>query len=159
MIRRPSIRRSVTTLALVAATTAACTLGSGRMIGTGDVVFDRQRLMRVQGAQLSEIQSKFRAGNIEGIGVNAEVVAITAMQIPSLFPDGSLSEKSRAKPEIWQRWGEFEATAKNLTIWSERLRDAARAKDDKAVADIVKDYARVSCGACHEAFRKPPIRS
>jgi cytochrome c556 len=159
MIRRPSIRRSVTMLALVAATTAACSLGSGRMIGTGDVVFDRQRLMRVQGAQLSEIQSKFRAGNIEGIGVNAEVVAITAMQIPSLFPDGSLSEKSRAKPEIWQRWGEFEATAKNLTIWSERLRDAARAKDEKAVADIVKDYARVSCGACHEAFRKPPVRS
>lgn len=159
MIRRPSIRRSVTMLALVAVTTVACSLGSGRMIGTGDVVFDRQRLMRVQEAQLSEIQSKFRAGNIEGIGVNAEVVAITAMQIPSLFPDGSLSEKSRAKPEIWQRWGEFEATAKNLTIWSERLRDAARAKDEKAVADIVKDYARVSCGACHEAFRKPPVRS
>jgi len=129
------------------------------MIGTNDIVFDRQRIMKVQDANLAEIRNKMKAGNIEGIGVNAEVIAITSMQIPSLFPKGSLTGKSNAKPEIWQRRGEFEGRAKNLTIWSERLRDAARAKDEKAVADILKDYDRVTCVACHDAFRKPLPRS
>jgi cytochrome c556 len=42
-----------------------------------------------------------------------------------------------------------------MTIWSERLRDAAQANDEKAVADIMKDYGRVTCGACHTTFRQP----
>jgi cytochrome c556 len=145
---------------LVPAMVVACTTAAPpRMIGTNDIVFDRQRIMKVQGANLAEIQNKMKAGNIEGIGVNAEVIAITSMQIPSLFPEGPLTDKSNAKPEIWQRRREFEGRAKNLTIWSERLRDAARAKDEKAVADILKDYERVTCVACHDAFRKPLPRS
>jgi cytochrome c556 len=147
--------RNILLAALVAVTAAGCVVGSQRMIGTGDLIFDRQRLGRVQEEQLGEIRSKFKTGNIEGIAANAEVIAITALQIPSLFPEGSLNGKSRAKPEIWQRWSEFEASAKNLTIWSERLRDAAKAKDDKAVADIVKDFGRVGCDSCHILFRRP----
>jgi cytochrome c556 len=156
MTRRATFYRSMAMIVLVSAAATACTIASSRMIGTGDVVADRQRIMKVQGAQWAEIQSKFKAGNIEGIAVNAEVLAITSMQIPSLFPDGSRTDKSNAKPEIWQRWGEFEASAKNLSIWSERLRDAAKAKDDKAVGDIMKDFGRVACGSCHTPFRVPP---
>ena len=144
--------------ALMVVAAAGCVIGSRRMVGTGDVVFDRQRLGRVQQDQLGEIRSKFKAGNIEGIAVNAEVIAITAMEIPSLFPEGSLTNKSRAKPEIWQRWSEFEASAKNLAIWSERLRDAAAAKDERVVTDIMKDFGRVGCDYCHDAFRVPPPR-
>ncbi len=160
MTRRATLRRSIVLIPLVAATVAACTTAAPpRMVGTNDVVFDRQRIMKVQGANLADIQNKIKAGNIEGIAVNAEVLALTSMQIPSLFPEGSLTDKSNAKPEIWQRRGEFESTAKNLTIRSERLRDAARAKDDKAVADILNDYGRVTCVACHDVFRKPLPRS
>ena len=60
------------------------------MIGTNDIVFDRQRIMKVQGANLAEIQNKMKAGNIEGIGVNAEVqfrpgsvVTATSANFPS----------------------------------------------------------------------------
>jgi cytochrome c556 len=159
MTRRATWHRSIMTIVLIAASAAACTTGSApRMVGTGDLVFDRQRLMKIQGEQWADVQAKFKAGNIQGIASNAEVLAVTSMQIVSLFPEGSLTDKSKAKPEIWQRWGEFEASAKNLTIWSERLRDASRAKDDKAVADIMKDYGRVACGSCHTPFRVPPAR-
>lgn len=147
-------------IVLVAATATACTTGSApRMVGTGDVVADRQRLMKVQGAQMADIQNKVKAGNLDGIAGHAEVLAITSMQITSLFPEGSLTEKSNAKPEIWVRWSEFEASAKNLTIWSERLRDASKNKDQKAVTDTLKDYGRVTCVSCHDAFRKPLPRS
>lgn len=156
--RTTSLSGTAVILVAVALATA-CTTVAPRMIGTGDTVVDRQRIMKLQGANLAEIQDKMSEGNIRGIAVNAEVLAITSMQIPSLFPEGSLSDKSNAKPEIWQRWGQFEATAKNLTIWSERLRDAAKAGDEKAVAGILKDYGRVTCVACHDAFRKPLFRS
>jgi len=156
MTRRTTGHRSILMLVLVAAMASACTTGSApRMVGTGDVVYDRQRLMKIQAEQWSEIQAKFKAGNIKGIAVNAEVEAVTSMQIVSLFPEGSLTAKSKAKPEIWDRWGEFEATAKNLTIWSERLRDASQANDEKVVADIMKDYSRVACDSCHTAFGGP----
>jgi cytochrome c556 len=159
MTRRATWHRSIMTIVLIAASAAACTTGSApRMVGTGDLVFDRQRLMKIQGEQWADVQAKFKAGNIQGIASNAEVLAVTSMQIVSLFPEGSLTDTSKAKPKIWQRWGEFEASAKNLTIWSERLRDASRAKDDKAVADIMKDYGRVACGSCHTPFRVPPAR-
>jgi len=156
MTRRATFHRSMAMIVLVAAAATACTTASPRMIGSGDVVADRQRVMKLQGAQWMETQNKFKAGNIEGIAVNAEVLAITSLQIPSLFPDGSLTDKSKAKPEIWQRWGEFEASAKNLTIWSERLREAAKAKDNKVVGDVMKDFGRVACGSCHTPFRVPP---
>jgi cytochrome c556 len=159
MARRAAFHRSMTMIVLVAATATACTTATQRMVGTGDVVVDRQRIMKLQGASFADIQEKFKAGNIAGIAVNAEVLAITALQIPSLFPEGSLTEKSKVRPEVWQRWSEFEASAKNLAIWSERLRDASQAKDQKAVAEIMKDYGRVACGSCHTPFRVPPVRS
>ena len=160
MTRRATFLRSMAMIALVAATATACTTGDPqRMVGTGDVVVDRQRVMKLQGALFADIQEKYKAGNIAGIAVDAEALSITALQIPSLFPEGSLTEKSKVKPEAWQRWPEFEASAKNLAIWSERLRDASKAKDDKAVADIMKDYGRVACGSCHTPFRVPPPRT
>ena len=160
MTRRANLRRSLVLIPVVAATLAACTTAAPqRMVGTDDVVFDRQRIMKVQGAMWTDIQNKFKAGNIEAIAPNAEVIAITALQIPTLFPEGSLTEKSKAKPEVWQRRDEFDKAAKNLAVWSERLRDASKAKDEKAVADIMKDYGRVACGTCHTPFRQPPPRS
>jgi cytochrome c556 len=160
MARRATWQRSMVMSVLIAATASACTTGSApRMVGTGDLIADRQRIMKLQAAQMTEIESKVKAGNIQGIAPNAEVLAITSMQIPSLFPEGSLSDKSNAKPDIWERWSEFEASAKNMTIWSERLRDAATDKDTKMVADILKDYSRVTCSACHDTFSKPLPRS
>ncbi len=41
---------------------------------------------------------------------------------------------------------------------SEKLRDAARAKDKVRVEAIVKDFGRVACGTCHTPFRVPPPR-
>jgi len=146
-------------IALVAAAVTACTTAPHGTVGTGDVAADRQRLMKLQGASFADMQEKFKAGNVGGIAVDAEVLAITALQIPSLFPEGPLPDKSDIRPEVWQRRSEFEASAKNLAIWSERLRDASKAKDDKAVAEIMKDFGRVACGSCHTAFRVPSARS
>jgi cytochrome c556 len=138
---------------------AGCASSSMSKSGSGDVVADRQRLMKLQGASWADIQAKAKAGNIEAIAVNAETLALTAHQIPALFPEGSLTDKSKAKPEIWQKWPEFESAAKNLEVQAEKLRDAAKAKNEQLTQDLVKNFGRDACGTCHTPFRQPPPRS
>ncbi|HEX2481519.1 MAG TPA: cytochrome c [Methylomirabilota bacterium] len=123
--------------------------------GSGDPVADRQRLMKLNGASWKDVQDKVKAGQIEAVVVNAETMAINAKHIPSLFPEGSLTDKSKAKPEIWQKFAEFEAASKNLETKSEELREAARAKDQAKVEALVKDFGRQACGTCHQPFRQP----
>ena len=125
-------------------------------VGSGDVVTDRHRLMKLNGASWADAQAKFKAGNIEAIAVNAETMAIMASHIPTLFPQGSLTEKSSAKPEIWQKWDEFVGAARNMEAWAEKLRDTAKTKDAAATEAIVKDFGRQACGSCHTPFRVPP---
>ena len=145
----------IVTASLVVGIGAGCADKSMSKMG-GDVVADRQRVMKLQGASWADIQAKVKAGNIEAIAVNAETLAMTARQIPALFPEGSLTEKSKAKPDIWQKWPEFQAAAKNLETQAEKLRDAARAKNEQLTQDIVKDFGRTACGTCHTPFRQPP---
>ena len=42
---------------------------------------------------------------------------------------------------------------------SEKLRDAARAKNQAQVEAIAKDFGRNACGTCHTPFRVPPPAS
>jgi cytochrome c556 len=156
---RSSVCAGLVIAGLTAAVAAGCATGPKMKMGSGDVVADRQRLMKLNGASWSEAQAKAKAGNIEGIAVNAETLAITAQHIPSLFPEGSLTDKSKAKPEVWQKWAEFEAAAKNMEKEAEKLRDAAKAKNAQLTQDIMKDFGRNACGTCHTPFRVPPPRS
>jgi cytochrome c556 len=146
----------IVTASLVVGVAAGCASKSMPKMGSGDVVADRQRLMKLNGASWADIQAKAKAGNIEGIAVNAETLALNAEHIPTMFPQGSLTEKSKAKPEIWQKWAEFEQAAKKLQVEAEKLRDASRAKNEQLTQDIVKDFGRQACGTCHTPFRQPP---
>jgi cytochrome c556 len=124
-----------------------------------EIVAERQRLMKLNGASWADAQAKLKAGNIEAIAVNAETMAMNAAQVPGLFPEGSLTDKSNAKPEIWQKWAEFESAAKNFQAQAEKLRDAAKSKDAAATEAVAKDFGRQACGTCHTPFRVPPPRS
>ena len=144
----------------VAVAVVACGVGlagaqSMMKIGSGDVVADRQRLMKLNGASWKDAQDKFKAGNVEAIVVNAETMAINAEHIPLLFPKGSLTDTSKAKPDIWEKWDDFEKAAKNLEAWAEKLRDTAKTKDVAATEAVVKDFGRNACGTCHTPFRQP----
>jgi cytochrome c556 len=142
---------------LVALATASSATGqSTTKIWSSDVVADRQRLMKLNGASWADAQAKLKAGNAEAVAVNAETMALIATQIVALFPEGSLTDKSKAKPEIWQKWPEFESAVKNYAMQAEKLRDAARSKDLAATEAVAKDFGRQACGTCHTPFRVPP---
>lgn len=158
-MRRRTVRFGIVMGSLVALVVTGCATQSAMKVGSGDVVADRQRLMKLNGASWQDIQAKAKAGQIEAIAVNAETLALNARHIPALFPAGSLTDKSKAKPEVWQKWSEFEAAAKNLETQASQLREAARAKDGAKVEAMVKEFGRQACGTCHTPFRVPPPRS
>ena len=155
-------RTGIVMVSLIAVAAVGCATGSDSMksgsmkMGSGDIVADRQRLMKLNGASWADAQAKLKAGNAEAVAVNAETMALIATQILPLFPEGSLTDKSKAKPEIWQKWPEFEAASKNYVMQAEKLRDAARSKDLAATEAVAKDFGRQACGACHTPFRVPP---
>jgi cytochrome c556 len=124
-----------------------------------EIVTERQRVMKLNGASWADAQAKLKAGNAEAVAVNAETMAFLARDIPILFPDGSMTPDSKAKPEIWQKWSEFESAAKNFQMQAEKLRDAAKTKDLAATEAVAKDFGRQACGTCHTPFRVPPPRS
>jgi len=151
------VRAGVVLGSLVALALAGSATGqSTAKIWTSDVVADRQRLMKLNGASWADAQAKLKAGNAEAVAVNAETMALIATQITALFPEGSLTEKSKAKPEIWQKWPEFESAVKNYAMQVEKLRDAARSKDLAATEAVAKEFGRQACGTCHQPFRVPP---
>jgi cytochrome c556 len=146
---------AVVAVGLVAVALVAGTSRAQMKVGSGDPVADRQRLMKLNGASWRDAQDKAKAGTIEAIAVNAETMAINGQHITALFPQGSLTDKSKAKPEIWQKWPEFEAAAKTMVAKAEQLRDAARAKDQGKVDALMKEFGRQACGTCHQPFRQP----
>lgn len=155
MKRVLNVRRSLIVGGLAAVVLSGCAAAMTK--SPEDIVAERQRFMKLNGASWKDVQDKLKAGvPVEMIAVNAETMAQNAMRLASLFPAGSMTEKSKAKPEVWQKWAEFEAAAKNLGTQSEKLRDAAQSKNKASVEAVAKDFGRLACGTCHTPFRVPP---
>ena len=146
-MKRLIARASVVVLGLASLLLGIVVSQAQMTVGSGDVIADRQRLMKLNGASAKDLNDKLKAGNIEAMAVNAETIALGAQHIPSLFPKGSVSDKSNAKPDIWEKWSDFEGVATTLQTKAEELRDAARAKDQPKVEALMKDFGRTTCGA------------
>jgi cytochrome c556 len=137
---------------------AACATGS-RTMSTKDAIAARQQLMKEQGAAFKSIQDKLKAGQVTAVAPDAQKLVETSKKIPSLFPQNSVDPNtSRAKPEIWQKWSEFEGYAKSLESKAGRLASTAQSGDAQATTAAAGDLGKTTCGACHTAFRGPEIK-
>jgi cytochrome c556 len=150
--------RMVTAAALVSMAAVGCaSMQAQPKMTAEEAIATRQKLMKSQGEAGKNIQDKTKAGDVAGVVPEAQKLVDTSHQIPALFPEGSLGPtKTAAKPEIWQKWPEFEAAAKNLTTQSEKLRDTAKTGDSAATQAVVQTFGRQACGTCHTPFRVPP---
>lgn len=84
----------------------------------------------------------------------AETVLANAKRIPAMFPKGSTTADSRAKPEIWEKWDDFEKHASGLQAEAAKLVQVAQAGDAAAIGAQLKATG-MACGGCHKAYRKP----
>jgi len=149
--------RAVVVVSSIAGLVATgCATGGAKKMSAAESVSERQRYMKLHGGLWRDIQDKAKANNFDGIAVSAEALALNSGRIPAMFPEGSMTAESKAKPEIWQKWPEFEKASVMMRTESEKLRDAARAKNGDQVQAVIKDFGRNACGTCHTPFRVPP---
>lgn len=144
---------------VVVAVAAIAGCASMRRMSPDEAIAARQQLMKEQGALMRSISEKSKAGQIQAIAADADKLEDTAKRITKLFPEGSVNPStSRAKPEIWQKWSEFEGHAKTLRTKSSQLEATAKTGNAQATQTAVADLGKTTCGACHTAFRGPEIK-
>jgi cytochrome c556 len=149
-------------LGIVAVAAGAALLvaaGFGAATGAADdaaeMVKQRVELMKSQGPHLKPIADYLKGqGSADNLAADAQAVADNAKRVPSLFPPGSVTDKSRAKPEIWQNWDDFKAKAHALELAAEKLAEVAKTGDKAAIGPQLKAVGQ-ACGACHDKYRVP----
>ena len=154
-MNRRSFGAAVALLAVVAAGCATTKVA----MKPEEAITARQQLMKEQGAAMRAINDKLKAGQAQTIGPEAEKLASTAKRIPELFPAGSVNaQTSRAKPEIWQKWQDFQANAKSLETQATKLASSAKTATAAETTAAVGNLGKTTCGSCHDAFRGPEIK-
>ena len=125
---------------------------STQAFAQADVIEKRQKAMKNNSADAKAIKAAVESKDYATIETKAKDIMGTAEKIPSLFPKGSTTGKTKAKAEIWEKNDDFVKHAKALSKSAGELAAAAKAGNDAEVGVKVKAMGD-ACGACHKAFR------
>ena len=138
---------------LTAVIFAALTLAvSTQAFAQADVIEKRQAAMKSNNANAKAIKAAIESKDYATVETKAKDIMGTADRIPSLFPKGSTTGKTKAKPEIWEKPDDFAKNAKNLNKAAGELASAAKAGNDADINVKVKALGEV-CNSCHKEFR------
>ena len=152
------LSRTVVVVVSLGVAVAGCASMRAKM-NPDEAIAARQKLMKEQGAAMRSISDKMKAGQVQAVESDAKTLEDTSKKITALFPEGSVNPAtSRAKPEIWQKWSEFEGYTKKLNTEAKTLADTAKTGNAEATGKMVADIGRNTCGGCHTAFRGPEIK-
>ena len=125
---------------------------SNQVYAQADVNEKRQNAMKAISAANKAVKGAVEEKNFATVEAKAKDIMGTADMIPSLFPKGSTTGKTKAKPEIWEKSEDFGKAAKNLSKAAGELASAAKAGNEADVGVKFKALGD-TCGACHKQFR------
>jgi cytochrome c556 len=115
----------------------------------------RQSAFTVLGAQMG-LMGAMASGrapyDANAFRVAAERGAFIATYVPELFPTGSITSSSKAKPELWQQQAEFQRLMRDMQSKTAALATAARGSDLEAIKPAFA-AAGGSCKACHDKYK------
>lgn len=152
---RCNSERTKATMAF-AMTMAFALLVVGRVAGAHDhatgIVKERMEAMERMGKAMKAISQRIQSKrDLESIKQNAQLIQSLAVNIPALFPKGSMQHPTEARLQIWERWSDFECKAQRLQSESNQLATT----DISDLSVLTAQVAEVSkiCSGCHEAYR------
>jgi len=125
---------------------------SSQVFAQAEVNEKRQALMKSNSENAKAIKAAVEAKDYATIEVKAKDIMGNADKIVSLFPKGSTTGKTKAKPEIWEKSDDFSKAAKNLNKAASELASAAKAGNADDVDVKVKALGE-ACNSCHKQFR------
>lgn len=131
---------------------------STQIFAQEDVIEKRKALMRANNDAVGKaIKKAVEEKDYATIELKAKDIMGQTDSFLLLFPPGSISEKSRAHPDIWTKMDEFKSRGANVRKAAEALSKAAAAKNEADVMIKVKELGNNregACGECHKVFRK-----
>jgi cytochrome c556 len=129
---------------------------STQLFAQEEIVKKRKDLMQAQNSAVKAITKAAEEKDYATIDTKAKEIMGTTENIFALFPKGSLTEKSRAHPDIWEKTDDFKNRALNARKAAEALSKAAAGKNEAEVNAKVKDLGNNregACGDCHKVYR------
>jgi cytochrome c556 len=131
-----------------------------------DVVKKRKAFMEENYDELKAIKKAVEQKDYATIQLKAKDIMGNMDTLVDYFPKGSVTEKSRAKPEIWEKWDDFKKLPVKVKDVADGLAKAAAAKDDARVQTQFKalgadsPFKSGACYECHKDFRTnpPPVK-
>lgn len=113
-----------------------------------ELVAARQAAMKQNGMTLR--------GAAQLSGADAVAVATTLLQnftnLPALFKEGSVTDKSKALPAVWENWDDFKGRFDADAATAQLMLAAAMAGDTAGYVAAVDEIGK-SCGGCHMTYR------
>ena len=125
---------------------------STQAFAQADAIEKRQKAMKSNSADVKAIKAAVESKDYATIETKAKDIMGTAEKIPSLFPKGSTTGKTKAKAEIWEKNDDFVKHAKALNKNASELAAAAKASNDAEVGVKLKALGE-TCNSCHKQFR------
>ena len=123
----------------------------------GDVIKERHTLMEEIGQQLGKLVKVLKNEapfNGQEIAAAAQMIKDNLDKAEKLFPKGSLSDKSRAKPEIWTDNATFMKAFDTAKKAAAKIVEIGKAEDEMEFPEAMNSVFQ-SCKGCHEKFRFP----
>jgi cytochrome c556 len=136
--------------ALLIATSAGLALAHEGAVGIAKERMDAMERMDDIAKAVARKISNNR--NLASIADDAAKIRATLDKVPTLFPEGSGTGVTMAKPEIWQSWDQFRARAAKAGEEADKLSAMASGGDPKAIRTQFMALER-ACTACHNDFR------
>ena len=125
------------------------------------VIEERQELMKANRAAQKALKSAAGSGDLATVEAEANKLAKQFDKIadPALFPEGSTSEKSRARTLVWEERAAFVKKATSSAAIARSIAAEAKAGKLQEVRASVNSLGKRTCTNCHTKFRKPrPIK-
>lgn len=122
-----------------------------------DPIKARIALMKEVGKSMGPLGKIFKGeAEFDGAVVKskAETIAANIAEAKGLFPEGSTSPDSRAKPEIWEKKDEFNAAADTAVARAKALVEIGANANEDAFKPAFAALGK-GCGGCHKPFRVP----
>lgn len=129
------------------------TVTPAQALEPGETIYARKAMMWSMGAHMAGIKAGMAAKNGKLVAAHAKAIAALAPAFVKMFPKGTETGDTRAKPEIWQQMDKFMAAGKVLQTEAGALAQVAEGGDMAKVGPQFGKMAKLGCGGCHKPFR------
>lgn len=82
-----------------------------------------------------------------------DLAAVSSLNILAGFPEDTDGKGSKAKPEIWMKWDDFQKKMGDMQREAAKLAEVAKGGDEAAMKKQFGEAGK-TCKACHDDFKE-----